>query len=465
MGKKKVIFVEPMGSKFNIFAKTMSIPLLGTVYLGTIAKQAGYPVMIINENVLKRKITANELRSADILCISCITTTIKRGKEIAKQFKSLNPKGKTIIGGIHASMAPNDVINCFDQVVVGEAEEIILDVLSGKNKEKIVHGKRLEDLDTLPLPDFRLIKGWKRINTFPVMTSRGCPYACNFCSVTGMFGRGYRMQSPKRVMEEILRYKKGNVFFSDDHFVANEKRTNELLDLMIHHRFDRQWIAQVRTEISKNKKLVAKMKKAGCVAVCIGFESINAQSLNDMNKGQTVDDIKRSIKVFHDNHIGVHGMFILGNDSDTKETFKKTADFCKETKLDYVQYTALTPLPGTDFYKKLEIEKRILHSDWSYYDGLHVVFKPKNMTAAELQYGLMRCFSDFYNYTHAIKDSLKKIKERIIASVKNIYSKASFPSFFPPFTKFFGKGVIRDWIKANMPYLKYIKRVSAVNPM
>ncbi|MEK7203229.1 MAG: radical SAM protein, partial [Patescibacteria group bacterium] len=155
-----------------------------------------------------------------------------RGKEIAREYKALRKahglEAKTIIGGIHASMLPNDVTPYFDQVVVGEAENSILDILSGKIKEKIVYCQRPEDLDSLPIPDFSLIKGSERISNIPVMTSRGCPHHCNFCSVTAMFGKKYRSQSPDRVLREVSRYKKGVIFFIDDNFTANLKRSNEI---------------------------------------------------------------------------------------------------------------------------------------------------------------------------------------------------------------------------------------------
>ena len=458
--KKKVIFIEPKGVNSNVFAVFMSIPLLGPVYLATIAKKAGYNTQVLNENILGRKIKSSEIKDADILCITCLTSTIERGRQIAKKYKQINPNGKTIIGGIHSSMLPNDVINDFDQVIIGEGENIILDLLSGKIKNKIVYGKPLENLDKVPFPDFKLVKKHYKIWTRPVMTSRGCPYNCNFCSVTEMFGRKYRFQSTDRVIKEILRDKLGlKIFFVDDHFAANPKRTEELLDAMIQHKFNKYWSTQVRTEITKNPKLISKMRKAGCTAVCVGFESINPESLKEMRKNQTLADIKRSIKVFHDNGIRVHGMFMFGSDADTKATFRKTSDFCKDSRLDYVQYTILTPLPGTELYHKLEKENRLLHKKWPYYDGMHVVFKPKNMLPNELQQSAIDCFSDFYSYTNAINESLNIVADFTITSVKKLYTKAYFPTIWPPLLKIIGKGIIRNWVKYNKNYLKFLSKL------
>ena len=460
---KKILFVEPMGTSSNVFSKYMKIPLLGPVILGTIAKEAGFDVAIINENIIDRRIRADELLDVDILSLSCITATVDRGKEIAKEYKALRRdnglEARTIIGGIHASMLSDDVAPYFDQVVVGEAEEAIIDILEGKRKEKIVYCQRPEDLDSVPIPDFTLIKSYEKISNIPIMTSRGCPHHCNFCSVTAMFGKKYRSQSPDRVLREVLRYKKGTVFFVDDNFTANMKRSNDIFDGLISSGFNRPWTAQVRTEITKKPEFIEKMKKAGCSTVYVGFESVNPETLKTMKKGQDVEDIRRSIAAFQKQNILVHGMFVLGGDSDTKDVFKMTKDFCRKTGLDYVQYGVLTPIPGSEVYSQIEKEGRFLNKNWSLYDGLHTVFSPKNMTADELQMGMIDCFSDFYSYTNAVNDGLNLVFDTIKSSLCSLYRKAYFPSLLPFIMKFAGKEIIKRWLSENKSYLSYLKGI------
>lgn len=449
-----------MGAPSNVFAKFMNIPLLGPVYLATIADRAGFEASVLNENIVQRKIRRDDLASVDILCLSCITTTVQRGEKIAQEYRNIRQamglEARTLIGGIHASMMPEDVAPYFDQVIVGEADKIILDVLCGNITDKIVYGEQLKDLDEQVIPDFKLVKDWEKITIRPVMTSRGCPYNCNFCSVTAMFGRGYRTRSVEHVMEEIMQYKTGRVFFADDHFTANIKRSDRLLDMMIEQGFDRPWSAQVRTEVTQKPELVAKMRKAGCNTVYVGFESVNPQSLIEMNKGQTLEDIKRSIKVFKDRDIMIHGMFMFGSDSDTSDIFETTSDFCSKNGIDYAQYTILTPLPGTELYAKLEKEGRILHKNWEYYDAMHVVFKPKNLTPRELQQGMIDCFSDFYSYTHAVNDALHTLVDTVSTVVKKLYKKKYFPSLYPSLVKFIGKGIVKKWVNINRSYLNYL---------
>lgn len=454
MSTKSVLFVEPLGAPSNIFSKFMNIPLLGSIQLATAAKNAGYDVSVINENIMKRHIHFSELQKADILCISCITATINRGQQIAKDYRKIRQKNglpsHSIIGGIHASMLPHDLESCFDQVVTGEAETVLLNVLSGQNKSPLIKGSPLEDLDSIPLPDFSLLKNYEKMTIWPIMTSRGCPHQCNFCSVTKMFGRGYRTQSTERVIEEIFqldKLKKNWIFFVDDNFAAIPTRTHSLLDKMIKYRFNRFWSAQVRTDAVKDIELVRKMYHSGCRIVFIGLESINPTSLQHMKKHQSTEDIVKSIKIFQNNGIQVHGMFMLGNDPDTKEIFESTSRFCKENYLSYVQYSVLTPLPGTDLYQDLENQGRLLHKNWNQYDGLHVVFKPRNMSPFELQSGMINCFKSFYSYPNAFTGLIKTIKNYPIHNMQ---------SYYPFVMKFLGRAIIKQWERYNKDYLKYL---------
>lgn len=460
----KVVLVEPTGSYSNVFAQYMTIPMLGPVYLGTIAKRAGYEVSILNENILGRKVRPEEIAGADVLGLSCLTATVDRGREIARQYKQLRAAAgrpsRSIIGGIHASMMPEDVAGDFDQVFVGEAETRFLQLLSGSITEKIVQGERLGDMDGLPVPDFTLLKGWERIRVWPVMTSRGCPYACNFCSVTQMFGRGYRTRSVERVMEDVAACPKGWAFFVDDHFVVDKKRTEAMIDSIRRTKPGLKWSCQLRADVSRDVELVRRMSDAGCRMVYIGYESINQESLREMDKGQTVEDIRTSAQVFRSNRIGVHGMFMFGADSDRQGTFEATSRFCLQSRLASVQYLVLTPLPGTEFYRKMESEGRLLHKDWRFYDAMHVVFRPKNFSPAELQRGVIDSFADFYNYGRAAGDALAVLFETGDALWQSLWRKVKFPTLTPALVKAFGRKIVRDWVRFNRPYLGYLEIVS-----
>jgi len=457
----RVVFIEPMGPNSNVFDRFMTIPMLGPLYLGTLAEQAGYEVSILNENILRRKVNNEELKEADILCVSCMTSTVERGKLIARNYKNIRESAHReswcIIGGIHASMIPNDVINDFDQVFVGEAETKFLSLLAGEIRDKIVYGEMVKNLDDTPIPNFQLLRNWESMKSWPIMTSRGCPYDCTFCSVTAMFGQSYRVKSVERVIEELKSYDHSWFFFVDDHFVVKRKRTEKILDALESNKMDLRWSCQVRTELSKDKNLVSRLRDTGCRTFYVGFESINPKSLEEMNKRQTVEDISRSIRVFRKANINVHGMFMFGSDSDEKGIFENTSKFCKESRLSTVQYMIMTPLPGTVLYKQLEREGRLLHKKWEFYDAMHVVFQPKKLSAFELQQGMIDCYSDFYSYTNAFNDALNVFFKTLIVISKKLFKRAHLPSIMPPLTKMVGKQIVKNWILHNRAYMGYLK--------
>ena len=239
-----------------------------------------------------------------------------------------------------------------------------------------------DDLDAIPIPDLNLSKAFSRkIDgkvVIPMQTSRGCPYACSFCSVTGMFGHKYRFRSTASVMAELRRYDPHRhfIFFYDDNFAANAEHTKELLRAMIAARLKFQWSAQVRADVARDAELVKLMKKAGCYIVFIGFESVNPQSLKAMKKGQTVAEIARAVKVLRRRRIRIHGMFVYGFDEDDWRTVRRTVRFAKKARLASSQFMILTPFPGSDFYGKISAEQRIRFRDWNLYDAHHVVFEP-----------------------------------------------------------------------------------------
>jgi len=120
----------------------------------------------------------------------------------------------------------------------------------------------------------------------------------------------------------------------------------------------------------------------------------------------------------------------------------------------------LTPLPGTEFYRRIESEGRLLHKDWEYYDAMHVVFKPKLLTPKQLQEGMIGCFSDFYSYTSGFNDALNAAGEALLTFIRKMYKKAYFPPLTPVLLKFFGKKIVQSWIMYNRNYLMYLKKIS-----
>ncbi len=454
---KKVLFVEPKAVEANVFAQFMNLPLMGPLYLGSLIKKAGFDVKIVNENLLGRKLTMNELEG-DFLLLTSLTSTSERAYELARQFKQKNPNSTVIMGGIHATFLKEEAGKYVDYVVTGEGEDVIVDLLKNGSDQRIINGKLLDTLDNLPLPDFNLLVNSNKMSITPIMTSRGCPYDCNFCSVTKMFGQGYRTLPVDRVIEELRQVKTDFVFFYDDNLTANVNRTHELMERIAKEKFKFNWSAQVRTDITRYPDLVKDMKKAGCDTVYIGFESVSNATLNSLSKHQTIDDIQRAIDVFHGNSIRIHGMFIFGGDEDDKSIFKETVKFSIKNKIDTVQYMILTPLPGTDTYQRIESEGRLLHKMWHYYDGLHAVFQPKNMSPFELQQGMLDSFEEFYSYTRLLNEALNLVYDRTLGKAVGLINYKSYPASTLAI-KFVANHIVKRWSKLNKDYMAYLSQI------
>jgi anaerobic magnesium-protoporphyrin IX monomethyl ester cyclase len=422
----KIIFIEPKAPNLHIFSKFM-LPRLGLYILGTLAKQRGWDVEIVYEEM--QKIDFSRIGSSDLVGISTITSTAPRAYMLADKTREIGIP--VIMGGPHVTFQTEEALEHADFVIRGEGEKALMAFfdawesktgyetvpnLSYKKNGNIVHNPLVpntSDLDQLPFPDLvELHYNPKRLaghRTIPILASRGCPFDCAFCSVTSMFGKQYRFRSTQNIIEELRRYndKKNIIFFYDDNFAANPKRTKELLQAMIEENFKFKWTTQVRADVAKDLELVRLMKKAGCHTLYIGFESVNPESLKEMKKKQTVEEITRAVKVLRRHKIHIHGMFVYGFDEDDWKTVKKTVRFAKKTKLTSSQFLILTPLPGSEFFNKVVEQGRILLTDWALYDAHHAVFKPSRLSLARLQKAQIFSHKRFYSLFEIVKKFLR----------------------------------------------------------
>lgn len=460
---KKIVFIEPNPPDFHLFTR-MPLPRLGTVLLGTILKENGYEVKSYVESI--SELDLKDVLSADAIGISTITSTSSRSYEIARLIKKSGIP--VFMGGAHTTYMPEEALQHCDYVLRGEADDVIVDFLKALEKNEgfesvpglsykkdgeIRHNKDVsycKDLDRLPCPDFRVINGLedegiKKLAITPIMTSRGCPYDCSFCSVTGMFGQKYRFRSKEKVLEELKNHRKNGgkwVFFYDDNFAANRKRTKELLSEMIKEGLTPPWTAQVRVEVAKDPELLDLMKRSNCHTLYIGLESINPETLKAYNKKQSVEDIENCIRALHGKGIRIHGMFVFGSDQDSTDTISETVRFAKKNDIETIQFLILTPLPGTKFFRDMEKEGRIITKDWSLYDAHHAVFQPKLMSYYELQAETMRATREFY-------------------SIGQIIKRAARLDLFNVSIKAYARGLAKKWIKNNQYFLDYTKTVTS----
>jgi radical SAM superfamily enzyme YgiQ (UPF0313 family) len=464
MTPKSVIFIEPVGSESNVFEKYMRLPLMGSLYLGTILHNEGYSVRIFNENLLDQPFDAHE-RQADAYCISALTVSARRARELALEIKRIHPESRVIIGGIHASLSPESFDGVADHIVYGEAETIIVDLVEGRFDSRLVRGAPMHDLDDLPLVNYRLLENYDSMDIIPVMTSRGCPFDCNFCTVTKIFGKKFRMQSPERIMREVRNalsvFKTRMVFFYDDNFTANRPRVKTLCELMTKEGLDFQWVTQVRSDIAKDPQLLDLMQQAGCRFFFIGFESINDATLKSMHKSQTRSDIERAIATIRKKGISIHGMFIFGDDNDTPESIRATVDFAIRHHIDTVQFMILTPFPGTQYYEEIAGQNRLLHQHWSYYNAMFTVFRPAAMTAATLQYETVKAYERFYSLRRQLMETMRLCVDITLDALTWNFSAAFKYSFDLVLLRSGARFLVGRYARTLKPYVAFLKRLES----
>jgi len=423
---RKIVFIEPRASNLHIFSR-YPLPRLGSIILGTMMKQRGWEVEIFIEEL--REIDFNVLEAADLVGISTITSTAPRAYAIAERVRKRGIP--VLMGGPHVTFLPDEALEHADFVVRGEGEQTLMAFidawergesfseipnLSYRERGQTVHNAVrpfVKDLDQIPFPDLSLIKttrkGISGLSSIPVQTSRGCPFDCSFCSVTGMFGKKYRFRSTENIIQELRRYndRKNLIFFYDDNFTADRNRAKQLLEAMIGENFKFKWTTQVRADVAKDLELVRLMKKAGCHTLYIGFESVNPESLKSMKKKQTVEEIAAAIRVLRRHRIGIHGMFVYGFDEDDWKTVERTVKFAQRSKLNSTQFLILTPLPGSEFFEKIRREDRFQFRDWALYDAHHVVFRPARLSLFDLQRAQIFSHKKFYSLKQTVKKLIK----------------------------------------------------------
>jgi radical SAM superfamily enzyme YgiQ (UPF0313 family) len=466
MDKKKVVFIEPAGSSSNVFENYMRFPLMGTLYLGTILHNAGHEVRIYNENILTQKIDPFEIK-ADVYCITSLTVSANRARLLAQEIKHIYPEARIIIGGIHASLSPETFKGVADHIVYGEAESIIVDLIEGRITDMTVSGSSVEDLNTLPLVNYSLLEGLKTMNTIPLMTSRGCPFDCNFCTVTKIFGKKFRMFTPERTIEEIKNavkyFNTRSFFFYDDNFTANRKRAKQLCSLIIESGLSITWTTQVRSDVAQDPELLRLMEAAGCRFFFIGFESINNETLAAMHKSQTRSDIETAIATIRKHGISIHGMFIFGDDHDSPESIQSTVDFAIRHHIDTVQFMILTPFPGTQYFEKIAAENRLIHQRWDYYSAMFAVFRPATMSPSTLQRETLRAYRRFYSLRRCTFDALRLLIDIFVDALTWNFKNVFTYSFNVVFLKAGGRFLVGRYAKTFEPYMKFLRRIDERN--
>lgn len=450
--------------------------------IGTVLKNHGYNTALYFESIQPPRWEV--LLKSDIIGFSVSSSCFLETYELVQKIKK-ETNCPIIFGGPHVTFLPDEALQFGDFVVRGEGEKTIIELLKTlkdeKNEFKYIKGlswrdpdgtihhneNRPFDINFHLVPDYSLIVGFKKYmknfiwkisqSAIPVNTARGCVQKCIFCVIPEMCGRKIRYKTIGSVISDIYEQIEFSgrrfVYFTDDNFAAHPKRTKELLRSIIKENLNIHFSIQVRCDIAKDQELMDLIAAAGCSFVKIGFESINDNTLKMYKKGnQTLSKITHSIKEFHKRRIDIHGMFVIGADSDGPKTAIRTARWAAEQGICSLQMLPLVPLPGTEIYTQLKNQNRLYKASNSilkeyipYGSGNFVIFKPKRITAIDLQMEILKAYRIFYNSKQIIKRALRIFRQGLRPTVFNII----------------GCQIIKKCKKEILEHVAWLKKITA----
>ena len=342
-------------------------------------------------------------QECDLVGISCLTANAPRAYELCQEFKK---RGKTVVlGGVHPTILPDEALQYADCVVVGEAEgvwETLINDFQNDNLKKKYHDP-LPDLGKYIPKDFSKIIKKRLYNLIPIMTTKGCPYNCDFCCVTNLFGKKIRHIPIENIVRDIQESGAKNFLFLDDNIVGHPKYSKELFKAIKPLKIN--WVGQASISLLVgDDELLQLAAESGCKMLFLGIESVSDEQIKLMRKAiQDIEHLESAIKKIKKMGILIHASMVFGFDNDTTEIFDNTVKFLIKNKVNTVSFNVLTPYPGTKTYQNMKNEGRLITTDWTYYDHNTVVFKPKNMTPYELQVGKVEARKKFYSISSVLK--------------------------------------------------------------
>jgi radical SAM superfamily enzyme YgiQ (UPF0313 family) len=404
----KVLLISPAVNAAKRTNKGLRMPQLA-LYIIEGLTPSEHQVKVIEEEAE----TLNFDEECDLVGISCMTSNAPRSYEIAHQFKK---RGKTVIlGGVHPTILPDEALQHADSVVIGEAEgvweTVIQDFQQGRLQRK--YHNPAPDLEKYVPKNFNRLVQKRLFNIIPIMTTRGCPYDCDFCCVTDLFGKKIRHIPVKNVVRDIVDSRAKNFMFLDDNIIGHPNYAKELFKAIRPLKI--KWVGQASISLVKDMELMRLASASGCKALFIGLESVSEDQLKTMHKSiKEIKHLESALKKIKKMGILIHASMIFGFDNDTVSTFDETLRFLVKNKIGTVSFNILTPYPGTRTFSKLTSEGRILTTDWQYYDHNTVVFKPKKMTPIELQVGKTQTRKKFYRISCVLRRLMGNLSNPLI---------------------------------------------------
>ena len=383
----------------HIYVASLALPLLAAY------TPEHWQVKIIVEVV--ENIDFDE--ECDIVGIGTMGHAVYRAMDIAKEFRK---RGKTVfMGGYMASILPELIKNCCDGIVIGDGEisyPQLLHDFETTGKIKPIYDHQLENLENIRLPKYELLVNKKIGYLLPVQAGRGCPHSCNFCSIACIYKGKHTVRPIDEVMRDIKYIKKlgcKRFLLVDDNIGANPDYLFQLAEKI--KPLKMQWASQCTISIAKNERLLKAVVESGCKVLSFGIESLSQDGLDSFKKSwvrtsETADLLQKIQRA----GIVLATEMVIGSDCDTEASLKETAEFIIKNKIPTPRFHMLTPLPGTEFYKELKKEKRLLHEDYQKYTTGDCVFMPKNFNPEALEKAYLDLYKTVYSYKNIFKRTI-----------------------------------------------------------
>src|SRR5262245_24802211 len=354
--------------------------------------------VIYTDDVVRPFDVDKDVKDVDLVGISVDSKTARRSYDIAAAYRRRGVK--VVMGGIHPTACPDEALAHADAVVTREADEAWPTVLADFKRGALrrAYPPTIPDLARMPAPRRDIFRSKKYIPFQVVQTMRGCPYPCEFCSVSTANGTSMRFRPADNVLAELRTLGK-LIMFADDNVMIHRAYSKDLFTRMAP--LKKHWIGQCSLAAVKRLENIKLMAESGCKALFIGFESIDEETVRFTGKRQNKpSQYKDVLDMLHDHGISTWGSFVFGFDTDDREVFDRTVEFGIEMKLTMALYAILTPYPGTQLYNRLKAERRLTDDRWwlrADHDAGSPYYAPTRMTREELREGWMRAWTKFYS--------------------------------------------------------------------
>ena len=383
--------VQRPGDKHYRLIKYAQFPPLSLMTLAGLTPD-DWDITIRDEHVESSEIDGD----VDLVGIQTYISSASRAYELAERWRRRG--AKVVLGGLHPTSMPHEAAEHADAVCIGPAEtvwgKILDDCMHGRLK-KFYRGRCDGSAALVPIPRRDLMNPRAYLIRHTMITSRGCPHACDFCYKSSFWGPTYYEPRPMAEIErELSRMDDHLVFFLDDNLLANRRHARALFDLLRGSGI--VWQAAASLDVARDPRYLEEAYEAGCRSLFVGFESLSPANMPGNNKlVNAVTNYAEVCRRFHDAGIMINGSFVFGFDCDGPDVFDRTLEFTIENKILTASFHVLTPLPGTRAFARLEAEGRLLHRDWNLYDTYHAVFQPQRMTPEQLEEGYSRSKRQF----------------------------------------------------------------------